>query len=181
MTNGSPHPPRYRAARRLLEGSERLAAIFRRERTEFLRRGLVRSPELDGVVEPFLRKLGEELIAVRPNPAAPWARAGGILRLSLHDGEDRLATEIAFLRQLLREVVEPLEGESDDEEALDFVNAALDVLHEGVLDERARLEGRPPRFAAPRFGGVATLVFSEPSRAVAPHVPRETSAEPASP
>lgn len=177
MENGSAHHPRYRAAKRLLEASERLAGIFRRQATAFVRPGVWLTPVLDGVVEGFLRKVGEELIAVRPDPAAPWARAGGVLRLSAGRGEEPLVREVAFLRGMLRDAVGPLGGEPADEEALDFVNAALDVLLEGVLDEQARLAGERPRFSAPRFGGVVVLIYEDPQllpRALArPEFPRE--------
>jgi hypothetical protein len=164
MENGSANHPRYRAAKRLLEGSERLAGIFRRQNTAFVQSGIWIPPLLDGMVEPFLRKLAEELIAVRPDPAAPWSRAGGVLRISPQRGEEFLHREIAFLRGMLHDVVEPLEGQGADEETLDFVDAAIEVLHEGALDEHARLAGDRPRFSAPRFGGVVMLVYEDPQR-----------------
>lgn len=153
---------RVRAARRLLEGTERLATIFRRQNTVWVDRGFWLSPLLDGLVEPFLRKIGEELLAVRPDPAVPWSRAGGLLRLSPSRGEEALVREIAWLRAILREAVEPLEGEPHDEEAADFVDAAVDVLSDGALDELARLEGRRPTLGAPRFGGVVLELFEDP-------------------
>lgn len=162
MENGSAHNPRYRAAKRLLEASERLAGNFRRQNTAFVRPGVWLPPQLDGVIEGFLRKLGEELIAVRPDPAAPWARAGGVLRISDRLGEERLLREVAFLRGMLRDVVEPAGIDQTAEEAVDFVNASLEVLLEGALDEQARLAGRRPKYGAPRFGGVVLQVFEDP-------------------
>ena len=178
MENGNAHHPRYRAARRLLEGSERLAGIFRRQNTIFLRQGSLLPPLLDGVIERFLRKLAEELIAVRPDPAAPWARAGGILRLSTVRGEEHLQREVTFLRAMLEDVVEPLEGGETDSETLDFVHAALDVLYEGALDEMARLAGEPRRYGAPRFGGVVLALFEDERRLPARPPRRPSPPEP---
>jgi len=179
MENGSANHPRYRAAKRLLEGSERLAGIFRRQAGGFQHHGLLAPPLLDGVVAPFLRKLAEELIAVRPDPAAPWARAGGVLRVAPEGGEEQLRTELAFLRELLHDVIEPLEGGAADEETLDFVHAALDVLHEGVLDEQARLFGERPRFAAPRFTGIVLVAYGGPRRGAEARPHGEPPFEPA--
>lgn len=178
MENGNAHHPRYRAAKRLLEGSERLAGIFRRQNTIFLQQGGMLPPLLDGVVERFLRKLAEELIAVRPDPAAPWAKAGGILRISTVRGEEHLQREVAFLRTMLEDVVEPLEGGEADSETLDFVHAALDVLYEGALDEKARLAGDPRRYAAPRFAGVVLALFEDERRLPARMPPRSRPHEP---
>ncbi|WP_373047940.1 hypothetical protein [Vulgatibacter sp.] len=178
MENGNANHPRYRAAKRLLEGSARLAGIFRRQNTAFVQRGVWLTPLLDGLVEPFLRKLAEELIAVRPDPAAPWSRAGGVLRFSPQRGEELLLREIYFLRGMLHDAVEPLNGEPADEEVLDFVNAAIDVLHEGALDEGARLAGRAPRHGVPRFGGVVLLVHEDPRLVVEAFAPPETLQEP---
>jgi len=179
MENGSAHHPRYRAAKRLLEGSERLAGIFRRQNAIPVRQAVTLPPLLDGVVEPFLRKLAEELIAVRPDPAAPWARAGGMLRISPVRREEWLQREIAFLRAMLEDVVEPLEGGAADGETLAFVHAAIDVLHEGVLDEQERIAGRPSRFGAPRFGGVVLVLYEDPRLLPArlePPAPQEPAA-----
>ena len=179
MENGSAHHPRNRAAKRLLEGSDRLAGIFRRQAGTFVRRGQQMPPLLDGVVAPFLRKLAEELLAVRPDPAAPWARAGGVLRVAPERGDELLRREVAFLREMLCDVVEPLEGGSADEETLDFVHAALEVLYEGALDEQARLAGERPRFAAPRFGGIVLVIYDGARPAAEAHPRGVPPAEPA--
>jgi hypothetical protein len=148
------------AARRLATCAGSIARQFERTATTWPlpadrkgRRRVWHTPALAGVVEPLLRRLGEELARPAPDPAVPWAACKGLLRLAPDRGIRALEDEVALLRELVRDVLPreaAVRGASD---------RALEIVRRGALAELSKLQGACSG-PVPRFGGVVLVTFA---------------------
>ena len=143
-------------ARVFSEQPERLAAAWRRVRfAEGRREGAPPRNQLDSVVEPFIREVGQSLAG---QEGSPWSRTRAVLRLVPKRGTRALYEEFSALRRCLVDAVETLGG-GDGERAV--VNQAVD---EAVDSAVALLERLAHPFAAkPRvpFGGVVVQLYDK--------------------
>lgn len=150
-------------ARIFLQQPERIAAAWRR-----LRRSQTRGGQgtqlIDGLVEPFIREVGQSLLGA---PGSPWSRTRGLLRISPGRGPRGLYEEFAALRRCMTDALEVLGGGQEERRILssaldDAVDSAVALCQ--LLQDPA---AEPPLFP---FGGAVVELY-EPGA-----LPQRTSA-----
>ncbi|WP_224362034.1 hypothetical protein [Hyalangium versicolor] len=136
---------------------DRLAAAWRRVRCTGSSQ--VHPPQglLDGLVEPFIRELGQSLSGDR---TSPWSRTRAVLRLSPDRGARGLYDEFAVLRRCLVDAVEVLGG-GDAERAV--INRCLDEAVDSAVALLQRLKDTSAEAPRVPFGGLVVEWFERPS------------------
>lgn len=135
----SRHPDRIAAAWRRLRGADRHAEGLRL---------------LEGVVEPFVRALGESLAGA---PGSPWSRTQGVLRLSTARGATGLHDEFESLRHCAQLALDALQASARERA---FVARAIAEALDSAVALMAGLEGQPVDDPEPvPFGGLVVEVF----------------------
>jgi hypothetical protein len=140
-------------ARVFLKQPERIAAAWRRVRYAQSRAGLSAAHLIDGVVEPFVREVGQALLGT---PGSPWSRTRGVLRISPSRGARGLYEEFTALRRCMTDALEALGGGQEERRTL---AAALDDAVDSAVAACQQLQD--PRAEPPRvpFGGVVVELY----------------------
>ncbi len=141
------------AAGLFVRSPDRLASAWRRMRADQVSGRELPSSVLDGVVESFVREIGQALAGRK---GSAWSRATGVLRLSSMRGTSGLFEEFAILRRCLNAALDAV-GAPTEERVL--VNAAVDEAVDSSVSMSERL--RNPLAPPPRvpFGGLVVEVF----------------------
>ncbi|HYO71979.1 MAG TPA: hypothetical protein VEU33_38480 [Archangium sp.] len=135
---------------------ERLAAAWRRVRfAEARKDGGAPRNQLDSVVEPFIREVGNKL---EGKEGSPWSRTRAVLRLAPKRGVRALHEEFAALRRCLVDAVEALGG-GDAERAV--VNQALDEAVDSSVALMERLGNQLAPWPRVHFAGLVVQLFEK--------------------
>lgn len=144
-------------ARVFTQQPDRLAAAWRRVRCMGSNQLHPPPSLLDGLVEPFIREVGQSLAG---HESSPWSRTRAVLRLSQERGARALYDEFAVLRRCLVDAVEVLGG-GDPERAV--VNRALDEAVDSAVALLQRLMDASAEGPRVPFGGLVVECFERPS------------------
>ena len=147
----APVEPRRDLARLLRTRAASIAHAFRRERFGSCQDPLQAVGQLDGLVEGLVEELGHSMSDPSDLPIAPWARARGVLRLSLTHGLEALAEEFALLRGLLDQAAAQLGSSEPERRRLRQLLEASQSQALALLRHRVMPELPAPALA---FGGV---------------------------
>jgi hypothetical protein len=136
-----------------LKQPERIAAAWRQVRHAQARGAQPAAHLIDGVVEPFVREVGQALLGT---PGSPWSRTRGVLRISLSRGARGLYEEFTALRRCMTDALEALGGGLEERRTL---SAALDDAVDSAVAAWQQLQD--PRAEPPRipFGGVVVELY----------------------
>lgn len=146
-----PVEPRGPLAKLMRTRAASIAHAFRRERSGDRQDPLEDVGALDGLVEGLVEELGHALSEPADLPTAPWARAQGVLRLSLTRGPETIQRDFGLLRGLLEQAASQLGANELERRRLRVLLDAAQAQALALLRHRL-IPGQPA--PAVKFGGV---------------------------
>lgn len=141
----------------LQAGAERLAATWRKLHYRGDAKRADANPALlEGVVEPLLFEIGRQVASNKDSATDPWARASGVLRLSLSRGEAALDDEFELFRLVAEGFAEKMGGSLEQRRRIRTMVEAARMLARAEL-ARCEDPGRQPPEVS--FGGVVVELY----------------------